>query len=74
MVWYVISAVAFLAAVAMVVVTYVRDRRYLKMKASQAMDPRVYEELEEEEREARARRERFKGALEEAKKGEGGNS
>ena len=73
MVWYVISAVAFLAAVAMVVVTYVRDRRYLRMKVSQAMDPRVYEELEEEEKEAMARRDRFRGALKEAEKGRGGN-
>lgn len=68
MIWYLIAIVTFLAAVLLLVLTHLRERRYLRMKASQAMDPAVWEELEEEREAAYARRDRFRAALEDAQK------
>lgn len=68
MIWYFIALVAFLAAVVLLVLNYLRERRYLHMRTSQAMDPAVWEELEEERDAAYTRRDRFREALEEAQK------
>lgn len=73
MIWYIISAIAFATALAILVITYIRDRRYVRLKASQAMDPAVLEELDQEREEAFARRDKFKEALKGAEKNGGGN-
>ena len=73
MVWYIIALVAFAVAAAILVITHIRDRRYVRMKVSQAMDPAVWEELEEERKAAHARRDKWRGALEHAGEGKGGN-
>lgn len=68
MIWYIIALITFFAAAALLIMSRIRDRRYLRMRASQAMDPAVWEELEEERGAAYARRDRFREALEEAQK------
>jgi len=73
MVWYIISAIAFAASVAILVITHIRDRRYLRLKASQAMDPAVLEELEQEREDALKRRKRFQEALKGAEEEKGSN-
>lgn len=66
MIWYVIATMAFAAAMALLVLTRLRDRRYEKLKTSEAMSPALKEEIEKERGEALERREKFQGALKEA--------
>lgn len=69
MIWYIISGIAFAAAVALLVVMRIRDRRYIKRLASETMSETVREELFEEKRLIYERRDKFAKALEDAKKG-----
>ncbi len=67
MVWYVIGGIATAAALGVLIYTYLRDRRYLKLPTSRAMSRELWGEIEQEHEEARARRERFQQAIERAK-------
>lgn len=66
MIWYVISIISFLAVVLLLVYTRIRDRRYEKLKTSEAMRPELWEEIEIEREEALAKREKFREALKKA--------
>jgi hypothetical protein len=66
MIWYVIAGIATAASVALLVFSYIRDRRYERKKTSQAMSRELWAEIEQERQEALARRERFRTALGEA--------
>jgi hypothetical protein len=68
MVWYVIGSLAFVAVFVIVIARYVRDRRYERLKTSQAMSRELWGEIEEERGEALKRRERFEQALSEAER------
>lgn len=70
MVWYIIGGIAAVAAMGMLLFTYVRDRRYLKLPVSKAMSRELWGEIEQEREEALARRERFQQAVERAKQEE----
>lgn len=72
MFWYILSVIAFAAAVVLLVVARVRDTRYIKRLASETMSETVREELEEEKREIYEHRDKFAKALEDAKKNEAG--
>jgi hypothetical protein len=63
MVWYVISAIAAFIAMVVLVLTFVRDRRYEKKRVLDAMGPGLREEIEQEREEALKRREKFQAAL-----------
>ena len=67
MIWYVISSISFLVVVLLLVYTRIRDRRYEKMKTSEAMRPELWEEIEREREEALAKREKFREALKKAR-------
>lgn len=68
MVWYVIAGVAALVALALLVFNFVRDRRYMRKRTSEAMSRELWGEIEQERALALERRERFKRQLEEAAK------
>ena len=66
MVWYIISAILFLIAIGILIFNYVRERRFLKRKTSEAMSEEMWEEIEAERDAARERQRKFHDALEEA--------
>jgi hypothetical protein len=68
MVWYVIAGIAFVVALALLVFNFVRDRRYMGKRTSQAMSRDLWDEIEQERAEALERKERFEKELEEAGK------
>ncbi|MFA4972012.1 MAG: hypothetical protein WC683_05315 [bacterium] len=68
MVWYVIAGIAATAALGLLVVTFVRDRRYMKKKTSEAMSRELWTEIEEEREDGRQRQEKWQRALGEARK------
>ena len=58
----------FLSLMALVVYLWVRERRYLKKKASEAMSTRVWKDVVAEREAALKKRRHFRQALEQAKK------
>lgn len=66
MFWYVVSGLAFAFAIALLVLTRVRDRRYEHKKTSAAMSAELWTEIEEERNAAIERREKFKSSLKKA--------
>ncbi|MFH0799970.1 MAG: hypothetical protein V2A66_07320 [Pseudomonadota bacterium] len=66
MIWYIISIIALIAALALLVTTRLRDRRYERMKTSEAMGEQVRAEIEEERRGLEERHEKFRAALRQA--------
>ena len=67
-VWYIIAGIAAAVAVLLLIYTFVRDRRYMGKKTSEAMSRELWAEIDEERQEAMARREGFRRAIEEAQK------
>lgn len=63
MVWYIIAAFAAFIAIVLLAFTYLRDRRYEKKGALEAMGPELRKEIEQEKEDAQKRRERFEAAL-----------
>lgn len=63
MTWYLIAAVVFLIALGLLVFNFLRERRYLKKRVSEAMRSEVRQEIEEERALLLARRERFRSIL-----------
>lgn len=74
MIWYIISVIAFAAAIGLLVYTRMRDRRYEELKTSQAMGRELWSEIEEERQASLARRDKFQSAVKEAEGKEGGNA
>ena len=73
MVWYIIAGILFAIAIGILIYSRMRDRRYEKLKPSEAMSEEMWEEIEEEREAALTRREKFTEALNEAEeKGEKG--
>ncbi len=70
MAWYIISAILFLIAIGLLVVTRIRDRRYERMRTSEAMRAEIWEEIEEEREAIETRQAHFRQALEQAKEQE----
>ena len=68
MVWYLIAGLLILLALTLLILNYLRERRYLKKKTSQAMSPELWGEIEVERKASRERKQKFEEALEEAKK------
>ena len=66
MIWYCIAAVAIAAAGVLLIVNYIRERRYERLKTSQAMSPELWSEIQKERDAAMARREGFRKALSDA--------
>lgn len=66
MFWYIIASISFVVAISLLVFTRIRDKRYEKMKTSEAMSPELRTEIEEEREAALLRREKFTTALKEA--------
>lgn len=66
MLWYIISASIFLVAIVLVVVNYIRDRRYLRKLTKEAVRDEVKKELAEEIEAITSRKEKFQKALDEA--------
>ena len=71
MFWYIIAAIVSIAAIGWILYIYIRDRRYERLKASQAMRRQCLSELEEERDEAYAKRDKFRQALREVEKASG---
>ena len=71
MIWYLIAGLLILLALALLILNYLRERRYLKKKTSQAMSPELWEEIEVEREASRERQRLFHEAMEEAKKVKG---
>lgn len=70
MAWYIIGSILLLIALGLLIFNYVRERRYLKKKASEAMRTEMWEEIESEREASRERQKKFHEALEEAEKSE----
>ncbi len=66
MVWYIIGGAALAVAILLLLFTFVRDRRYERKRGLEAMGPELRVEVEIERGEAMDRRERFRGALDDA--------
>lgn len=66
MFWYITAALAFAVAIALLAFARVRDKRFEKMKTSEAINPELRQEIEDERSAARLRREKFTAALKEA--------
>ena len=66
MIWYVIAGIATAAAVALLIFNFIRERRYERLRTSQAMSRELWAEIEEERQASLARREHFQKALHEA--------
>jgi hypothetical protein len=66
MAWYIAAGILFLIATAILVVQFVRDRRYLGKKTSQAMGTKLWDEIEEEREASKARHEKFMSAMKKA--------
>lgn len=60
-------AILFLLLIGLVIYLWVRERRYLKKKTSEAMSERVWKDVIEEREEALRRRRKFRESLERAK-------
>ncbi len=69
--WYIIAAIAFAAVIVLLVVSFWRDRAYLRKRGLEAMGNELREEVEQERAASMERRERFKEAMDSAmEKGE----
>lgn len=66
MIWYAIALALFVLAVALLAAVRIRDRRYERKRASEAMRPELMSEIEEERAAIEARHEKFRRALKEA--------
>ncbi|MFA4874834.1 MAG: hypothetical protein WC956_03160 [bacterium] len=73
MIWYIIAGIAFALALGLLIYTFVRDRRYMRMKTSQAMSRELWAEIEQEREESLKRKDRWTSALTEAKTKERGS-
>jgi len=67
-VWYIIAGIAAVVAVLLIIYTFVRDRRYMRKKTSEAMSRELWTEIDKERQEAMDRGEGFRRALGEAEK------
>jgi hypothetical protein len=67
-VWYIIAGIAAAVALFLLIYIFVRDRRYVRKKTSEAMSRELWAEIDEERQGSMARREGFKKAIEEAQK------
>jgi hypothetical protein len=65
MFWYIIGGIVSIAVIGLILYIYIRDRRYERLKASQAMNRQCLRELEQERDGAYARRDRFRQTLSE---------
>ena len=65
-VWYIIAGIAATVAVLLLIYTFLRDRRYMRKRTSEAMSRELWAEIEQERQEAMARREDFRRVLDEA--------
>jgi uncharacterized membrane protein len=71
MAWYIIAGIAFAVALGLLIFTYVRDRRYEKMRVLNAMSAKLRNEIEEERAAALIRRDKFRESFQEAIEREG---
>lgn len=69
MIWYIIAGVSAVVAIGLAIINWSRDRRQLRARASEVMREEIRKELEEEEHILRTRAEKFKAALDSARKG-----
>ena len=69
MIWYVISALAFAVLIALLLFTRIRDGRYLKQKASEAMKAELFSELNDERIAREGKQKKFRKALDDASRG-----
>jgi len=67
MIWYWIAGLLTALALALLIFNYIRERRYLKKKTSEAMGLGLREEIEEEREAALKRKQAFDEAINEAK-------
>ena len=67
--WYVVAGILFAGALGLMGYQYVRERRYLRKKTSEAMGKELWQEIASEREESERRRDHFKHALREAREG-----
>jgi len=67
MIWYWTAGILAVLALALLVYNYIRERRYLKKKTSEAMSRKMWGEIEEEREAALKRKQAFDEAMNEAK-------
>jgi len=65
--WYIIAAIAFAAVIVLLIVSFMRDRAYLRKRGLNAMGSELREEVEQERAASMERRDRFREALDSAK-------
>jgi hypothetical protein len=68
--WYIAAAILLCIALAILVLQYLKDRRYTKMKTSEALGKKLWDEIQEERESSKERHEKFQQALKSAEKGE----
>lgn len=66
MIWYWIAGLLTLSALALMVLNYTRERRYLKKRTSEAMSHSLRDEIEDEREAALKRKQAFDEAINEA--------
>ena len=66
MTWYYLAAFLFVVMIAMLIYSFVRDRKYMRKKTRDAISEDLWEEIQVEREENSLRRERFTKALKDA--------
>ena len=66
MIWYIIAGIVAGIALILLVFNFIRDRRYERKRALDAMSPELRGEIEDERAQAFERREHFREAIGEA--------
>ncbi len=69
MIWYIAAGILFVGALGLMGYQYVRDRRYLRKKTSEAMGKELWNEIMQEREASERRRDHFRQALREAREG-----
>jgi hypothetical protein len=70
MIWYIAAAILLCIALAILVLQYLRDRRYTKSKTSETIGKKLWTEIQDERDASKERHEKFQQALDRAEKGE----
>lgn len=68
MFWPILAIIFLVGVLVLAIYVYVKDKRYMRRRVKEVLSEELKEEIEQEREQALARGEKFKKALEEARK------